>query len=243
MFFIYIYIYIRSYVVHVPFTRALRANVYIIGERREPHTYRTAEKNLRHIYIYVFYIYIYIYIRSYVVHVSFTRALRANVGPAGIIGERREPHTYRTAEKNLRHIYIYVFYIYIYIYTFVRRARAVHASGASPTLIVQLRKIFVIYIYMFFIYIYIYIRSYVVHVPFTRALRANVYIIGERREPHTYRTAEKNLRHIYIYVFYIYIYIYTFVRRARAVHARATRKRRTGRYNWRAARAPHLSYS
>ena len=54
-------------------------------------------------------------------------------------------------------------------------------------------------------------------------------LIGERREPHTYRTAEKNLRHIYIYVFYIYIYIYTFVRRARAVHARATRKRRTGR--------------
>ena len=55
----------------------------LIGERREPHTYRTAEKNLRHIYIYVFYIYIYIYIRSYVVHVPFTRALRANVGPAG----------------------------------------------------------------------------------------------------------------------------------------------------------------
>ena len=54
-------------------------------------------------------------------------------------------------------------------------------------------------------------------------------IIGEQSEPHTYRTAEKNLRHIYIYVFYIYIYIYTFVRRARAVHARATRKRRTGR--------------
>ena len=56
-----------------------------------------------------------------------------------------------------------------------------------------------------------------------------VYIIGEQSEPHTYRTAAKNLRHIYIYVFYIYIYIYTFVRRARAVHARATRKRRTGR--------------
>ena len=56
-------------------------------------------------------------------------------------------------------------------------------------------------------------------------------IIGERSEPHTYRTVGKNLRHIYIYVFYIYIYIYiyTFVRRARAVHARATRKRRTGR--------------
>ena len=57
------------------------------------------------------------------------------------------------------------------------------ASGASPTLIVQLRKIFVIYIYIYMFYIYI----------------------------------------------YIYIYIYTFVRRARAVHARATRKRRTGR--------------
>ena len=55
--------------------------IYIIGERSEPHTYRTVGKNLRHIYIYVFYIYI--YIRSYVVHVPFTRALRANVGPAG----------------------------------------------------------------------------------------------------------------------------------------------------------------
>ena len=65
--------------------------------------------------------------------------------------------------------------------------------------------------------------------------------IGERREPHTYRTAAKNLRYIYIYIcflyiyiyFYIYIYIYiytyTSVRRARAVNARATRKRRTGR--------------
>ena len=57
---------------------------------------------------------------------------------------------------------------------------------------------------------------------------ANI-IIGERSEPHTYRTVGKNLRHIYIYVFYIYIYIYTSVRRARAVNARATRKRRTGR--------------
>ena len=56
-----------------------------------------------------------------------------------------------------------------------------------------------------------------------------IFIIGERSEPHTYRTVGKNLRHIYIYVFYIYIYIYTFVRRARAVNARATRKRRTGR--------------
>ena len=58
---------------------------------------------------------------------------------------------------------------------------------------------------------------------------ACIRIIGERSEPHTYRTVGKNLRHIYIYVFYIYIYIYTFVRRARAVNARATRKRRTGR--------------
>ena len=45
------------------------------------------------------------------------------------------------------------------------------------------------------------------------------YLIGERSEPHTYRTAAKNIRHN----------IYTFVRRARAVNARATRKRRTGR--------------
>ena len=53
----------------------------IIGEQSEPHTYRTAEKNLRHIYIYIYMFFI--YIRSYVVHVPFTRALRANVGPAG----------------------------------------------------------------------------------------------------------------------------------------------------------------
>ena len=60
-------------------------------------------------------------------------------------------------------------------------------------------------------------------------VKYNRHIIGERSEPHTYRTVGKNLRHIYIYVFYIYIYIYTSVRRARAVNARATRKRRTGR--------------
>ena len=75
-------------------------------------------------------------------------------------------------------------------------------------------------------------------------------IIGERREPHTYRTAEKNLRHIYIYnrraeraphlsysgeksssyiyICFLYIYIYIYIR-SYVVHARATRKRRTGR--------------
>ena len=31
---------------------------------------------------------------------------------ANIIGERREPHTYRTAAKNLRHIYIYIYTVY-----------------------------------------------------------------------------------------------------------------------------------
>ena len=62
-----------------------------------------------------------------------------------------------------------------------------------------------------------------------RCAHAHRGLIGERSEPHTYRTVGKNLRHIYIYVFYIYIYIYTSVRRARAVNARATRKRRTGR--------------
>ena len=45
------------------------------------------------------------------------------------------------------------------------------ASGASPTLIVQWGKIFVIYIYMFFIYIYMYIRSYVVHARATHKRR------------------------------------------------------------------------
>ena len=65
--------------------------------------------------------------------------------------------------------------VYIYMYNL--------ASGASPTLIVQLRKIFVI------LYIYIYIYMFCIYV-------------------------------------YIYIYIYTSVRRARAVNARATLKRR-----------------
>ena len=47
-----------------------------------------------------------------------------------VIGEQSEPHTYRTAEKNLRHIYIY-------IYTFVRRARAVHAQTSDRPVEVQ----------------------------------------------------------------------------------------------------------
>ena len=56
----------------------------VIGERREPHTYRTAAKNfVIYIYIYIYVFYIYIYIRPYVVHVPLTRVLRANVGPAG----------------------------------------------------------------------------------------------------------------------------------------------------------------
>ena len=55
-------------------------------------------------------------------------------------------------------------------------------------------------------------------------VKYNRHIIGERSEPHTYRTVGKNLRHIYIYIYmffiYIYIYIYTTMRRARAVNAR-----------------------
>ena len=54
-----------------------------------------------------------------------------------LIGERSEPHTYRTVGKNLRHIYIYVFYIYIYIYTFVRRARARYAQTSDRPVEVQ----------------------------------------------------------------------------------------------------------
>ena len=37
--------------------------------------------------------------------------VQKNRDHANIIGERGEPHTYRTAAKNLRHIYIYI-YIY-----------------------------------------------------------------------------------------------------------------------------------
>ena len=64
----------------------------------------------------------------------------------------------------------YIFYRYPH--NNWRAARAPHLSY------IQRRKIFVIYIYIYiYIYIcfiYIYIRPYVVHVPLTRALRANV---------------------------------------------------------------------
>ena len=60
-----------------------------------------------------------------------TRQHRCAHAHRRLIGERSEPHTYRTVGKNLRHIYIYVFYIYIYIYTTVRRARAVNALRAN----------------------------------------------------------------------------------------------------------------
>ena len=49
------------------------------------------------------------------------------------------------------------------------------------------------------------------------------------RAPHLSYSGEKSSSYIYICFLYIYIYIYTSVRRARAVNARATRKRRTGR--------------
>ena len=67
-------------------TRLLKKNANIIGASlSEPHTYRiySGEKSSSYIYICFLYIYIYIYIRPYVVHVPLTRALRANVGPAG----------------------------------------------------------------------------------------------------------------------------------------------------------------
>ena len=49
------------------------------------------------------------------------------------------------------------------------------------------------------------------------------------RAPHLSYSGGKSSSYIYICFLYIYIYIYTSVRRARAVNARATRKRRTGR--------------
>ena len=51
-----------------------------------------------------------------------------------------EPHTYRTAAKNLRHIYIYILYmffiyiyihVYIYIYTSVRPATRKRTTGTT----------------------------------------------------------------------------------------------------------------
>ena len=62
-------------------------------------------------------------------------------------------------------------------------------------------------------------------------VRADAYIYNRRAEraPHLSYSGEKSSSYIYICFLYIYIYIYTSVRRARAVHARATRKRRTGR--------------
>ena len=64
-----------------------------------------------------------------------------------IFGEQSEPHTYRTAEKNLRHIYIYIYiyvfiYIYIYIYIYVRtsctcRSRARYAQTSDRPVEVQ----------------------------------------------------------------------------------------------------------
>ena len=66
-----------------------------------------------------------------------SRARAVDARSTFLIGERSEPHTYRTVGKNLRHIYIYVFYIYIYIYTFVRRARARYAQTSDRPVEVQ----------------------------------------------------------------------------------------------------------
>ena len=61
----------------------------IIGERSEPHTYRTVGKNFViyiyiYIYIYMFFIYIYIYIRRYVVHVPLTRYAQTSDWPVEV---------------------------------------------------------------------------------------------------------------------------------------------------------------
>ena len=64
------------------------------------------------------------------------------------------------------------------------------------------------------------------------ALGSGMGILYNRRAeraPHLSYSGEKSSSYIYICFLYIYIYIYTSVRRARAVNARATCKRRTGR--------------
>ena len=63
-----------------------------------------------------------------------------------------------------------------------------------------------------------------------RFVRLYIYIYRRAElAPHLSYSGEKSSSYIYICFLYIYIYIYTSVRRARAVNARATRKRRTGR--------------
>ena len=74
------------YVVNGSDGRCLVAVRLIVGVRyrraeRAPHLSYSGEKSSS--YIYICFLYIYIYIRPYVVHVPLTRALRANVGPAG----------------------------------------------------------------------------------------------------------------------------------------------------------------
>ena len=49
----------------------------VIGERSEPHTYRTVGKNLRHIYIYI-------YIRPCDVHVPLTRYAQTSDWPVEV---------------------------------------------------------------------------------------------------------------------------------------------------------------
>ena len=67
-----------------------RDHANIIGASlSEPHTYRTAGKNIRHIYIiyiyiYFLYIYIYIYIRPSVVHVPLTRYAQTSDWPVEV---------------------------------------------------------------------------------------------------------------------------------------------------------------
>ena len=65
-----------------------RKALRLIGERSEPHTYRTVGKNIRHIYIYICFlyiiIYIYIYDRPCVVHVPLTRYAQTSDWPVEV---------------------------------------------------------------------------------------------------------------------------------------------------------------
>ena len=91
-------------------------------------------------------------------------------------------------------------YIYIYIYIIVRTS----FRKCTPFLNSE-------YNFQFYRRVIINLQQYRVRRNPRAQRRSVLILVGEQSEPHTYRTAAKNLRHIYIYVFYIYIYMYIYI--------------------------------
>ena len=153
--------------------------------------------------------------------VPLTRALRANVGPAGW----GSMVNYRTAAKNLRHIYIYILDIRISADA-SRRTIATKGSCMPSRYTRKNMATHCTHIQVIIIIIILRMRS-----ACAEALQTYIYIyIYTHRESlvRNHEPCAKALGNNIIYN-YIYIYKYTSVRSARAVNARAMRKRRTGR--------------